>query len=284
MAADSTLDQLRQEIDRIDDELHDLIMHRAEVVEQIGTLKEGVALLRPGREAEIIRRLVSRHHGHFPKVALMSIWRELIGGMCSVQGAVSIAVYMPERGAGYMDLARDQFGIVPQMTAFSSPGQVVRAVADGSATVGLMPMPEREDSEPWWITLMGDTPNLPRIIARLPFTGPSLTRGDGIEALIIARQLPEPTSNDRSWLALETKPDISRGRLRSVLDAVGLESSIQASTQRSEESWLHLVEVSGFLTPTDHRLTRLTEQRDPVRHCVLLGGYPVPFTAEGLVN
>jgi chorismate mutase-like protein len=286
MARDNTLDDLRQEIDRIDDALHDLLMQRTAVVERVGTLKdvESAALLRPGREAEILRRLVSRHHGGFPKISLVRIWREIIGGMLGVQGTVSVAAFMPDRGAGYLELARDHFGATLPISALRSPGQVTRAVAEGSATVGIMPMPDREDTEAWWISLMGDSPDLPRIIARLPFSGPGPGRGDGLEALAIGRMAPEPTGYDRSWLAMETTPDISRARLRSVLSAAGIEPIFLAATQRSEENWLHLVEVSGHLTAEDRRIARLVDRKQPVLRAVLLGGYPAPFPPEDLID
>ncbi len=286
MVSEKSLDDLRQEIDRIDDALHDLLMQRTEVVERVGAVKgiNNAALLRPGREAEILRRLVSRHHGGFPKLSLLRIWREIIGGVIGLEGNVSVAVFMPDRGAGYLELARDHYGAVLSITPFRSAGQVTRAVAEGSATVGVMPMPDREDVEAWWISLMGDSPDLPRIIARLPFSGPGPGRGDGLEALAIGRLVPEPTGYDRSWLALETTPDISRARLRSVLSAAGIEPTLLAATQRTEENWLHLVEASGHLTAEDRRIARLVERKQPVLRAVLLGGYPVPFRAEDLTD
>ncbi|MDR3438563.1 chorismate mutase [Telmatospirillum sp.] len=286
MSGEMTLDKLRQEIDRIDDALHDLLMQRTDAVERVGALKgaENTTLLRPGREAEIIRRLVARHHGHFPKAALMRIWREIIGSMIGLEGEVSVAVYMPDRGAGYLELARDHYGSILPITPLRSAGQVAKAVADGSATVGIMPMPDREDVEPWWISLMGDSPDLPRIIARLPFAGPGPSRGEGLEALAIGRLFPESTGYDRSWLAMETTPDISRARLRSVLSAAGIEPTMLAATHRTEENWLHLVEVSGHQEADDRRIARLVERKQPVLRAVLLGGYPVPFSPEDLAD
>lgn len=286
MASVKSLEDLRQELDRIDDALHDLLMRRTEVVVEVGRVKgsENAALLRPGREAEILRRLVSRHHGGFPKLSLLRIWREIIGGMIGLQGTVSVAVFMPDRGAGYLELARDHFGAVLPVVPFRSAGQVTRTVAEGSATVGIMPMPDREDVEDWWISLMGDSPDLPRIIARLPFAGPGPARGEGIEALAIGRLIPEPTGYDRSWLAMETGPDISRARLRSVLSAAGIEPTMMAATHRTEETWLHLVEVSGHLVAEDRRVRRLLERKEPVSRAVVLGGYPVPFGSEDLAD
>lgn len=284
MAKEKQLDQLRAEVDRIDDALHDLLMQRTQLAIRIGELKPPSlgGFLRPARHAEILRRIVARHSGAFPKASLVRIWNEVHGALVAVQGSFSLAVYMPERGAGYLELARDQYGAYAPATVYRSVGQVVRAVADGNAAVGVVPMPDREDIEPWWISLMPTNPEIPRIIARLPFLGPGPGRGDGIEALAIARIAQEATGYDRTWLGVETRADVSRARLRASLAAAGLEPTHFASTQYFEDHWLHLVEISGYVGPQDRRIGRLVEKADPVQRTVCLGGYAVPLRVEEL--
>ena len=279
-----SLDDLRRQIDRIDNAIHDLLMERASVVEQVGEIKgkDNVALLSPGREAEIIRRLLSRHRGRFPRSTLVRLWRELISGMVAVQAPLTVAVFMPDRGTGYLELARDHYGNTTTMQPWRSPGQVIHAVAEGSAQVGILPMPDREEGESWWIGLTGDSAALPRIVARLPFAGPGQGRGDGIEALAVGLVNPAATGYDRSWLAIETVPDISRARLRTVLGAAGIEPTQLSAIQRSEDSCLQLVEIAGHMTNDDIRLARLMEGRQTVLRAVVLGGYPVPLSPEEL--
>ncbi len=105
----SALDDLRRRIDQIDDQLHDLIMQRAEVVEAVARAKKraGIATVRPGREAALLRRLVERHRGRFPRTVLVRLWRELISGAISLQGEFAVAVYAPGGLPDYWDLARD---------------------------------------------------------------------------------------------------------------------------------------------------------------------------------
>ena len=76
MTSLKSLEKLRQEIDRIDDTMHDLLIQRSQVAEKIGELKGdgAVSLLRPGREAEILRRIVSRHQGKFPNARSSLAW------------------------------------------------------------------------------------------------------------------------------------------------------------------------------------------------------------------
>lgn len=280
----TSLDELRTQIDRIDNALHDLLMERAAVVEKVGEIKgkDNLTLLSPGREAEIIRRLLSRHKGRFPRETLVRMWREMISGMVSIQAPLTVAVFMPDRGTGFLELARDQYGHATAMTPWRSPGQVIHAVAEGAAQIGILPMPDREEGESWWIGLTGDSAALPKIVARLPFAGPGQGRGDGIEALAVGLINPVATGYDRSWLAIETAPDISRARFRSVLVAAGIEPTQLSATQRSEDSWLQLVEIAGHMTNDDPRLARLMDGRQTVLRAVVLGGYPVPLTGEEL--
>lgn len=283
MSTDSaSLDRLRREIDRIDDKLHDLLMERAGLVEQIANAKApGGIALRPGREASVLRRLVARHKGPFPKSALVRIWREIMGALVGLQQPFTIAVYQPERGAGYIELARNHFGVVWPQIVHLTPGHVVRMVADGQATVGLVPIPGAADAEPWWLALTSAAGNLPRVVARLPVLAQEAAAGrtDPLEAFVVACREPEDTGDDRSLVAVETAPDISRDRLRAAFAAANLDLAAMMASHRSDGVWRHLVEVSGYLTGADPRLADLVQTKDPITHVRVIGGYATQLPA-----
>ena len=87
------LQSLRQEIDDIDDSIHDLIMARTRVVERVRKAKRGDKIkIRPAREAEILYRLLARHKGPFPKQELAGIWRDMIVATLRFEGPFSVAV------------------------------------------------------------------------------------------------------------------------------------------------------------------------------------------------
>jgi chorismate mutase len=91
---------LRAEIDALDDQLHDTLMRRAEVVARLAASRakgQGPAL-RPGREAVILRRLLARHSGPLPRGALVRLWRELLAAMTAMQSPLPVATCLPERG------------------------------------------------------------------------------------------------------------------------------------------------------------------------------------------
>jgi len=290
MTQDSaSLDPLRREIDRIDESIHDLLIQRSALVEQIANAKgEAITVLRPGREAEILRRLLARHRGQFPRMALVRIWREMIGALLAIQAPFAVAVQSPARGTDFVELARNHFGVVVPLQVCRTAGQVVRAVADGEASAGLVPMPAglemADEPEPWWTSLAGGSGESPRVVARLPFVSPPPSTGavEPPQALVIACRDHDETGDDRTLAVLETGPDVSRDRLRAAMIAGGLESAGLMAISRRGDVWLHLVEIHGHVAVSDPRLARLAAQREPVAHVSVIGGYATPLPPESI--
>ncbi len=199
-----SLASLRRRIDRIDTAIHALLVRRTAVVERVKTLKKNERVkIRPGREAEILYRLVRRHKGHFPIGELIRIWREIIVATLRFEGPFSVAVFAPHGQGGIWDLARDQYGSFTPMTRHPDARAVIRAVAAHRAAVGVLPLPVAGEKQPWWPDLVTGQERV-WVIARLPFAGPGNARGSGLGALAIAPILPEPTGRDRLCIGLET--------------------------------------------------------------------------------
>jgi chorismate mutase/prephenate dehydratase len=282
-----TLDDLRRQIDAIDDQMHDLIMRRTEIVEAIGKEKKDgkVPAFRPGREAAILRRLVARHSGHFPAVALVRMWREMLAATVGMQANFAIAVYAPSAASGYWDLARDHFGSFAPMTAYHSIGQVIRAVTDKQVSIGVLPMPSEDDADPWWRFLVSSDAAAPRVVARLPFAGRGNARVGGGDALAVGSGTLEPTGADRSLIVVETRGEVSRARLFSALSASGLTCNFFAAFDPGGGTKLNLVELTDFVLPGDKRLTMFSEQVGAaVERILSLGSYGAPLALESPVD
>lgn len=270
------LDGLRREIDEIDTAVHDLIMRRAAIVEQIADAKgeQTSSGMRPGREAEILRRLVARHDGPFPRGSLVRIWREIIASLTAMQGPYSIAVYASGRDQGYWDLARDHFGSHTRITAYATRRDVLTQVFEGAATHGVLPFPSEHDDPPWWGRLYG--PEAPRIVLRLPFADLGNVRGEEPEALVIARIEPEPTGDDRTLLVVETTEPLGRRALDEMLGKAKMVGQSVGSHSKDLHLHLHLVEVEGFLGEDDVG-PQMLAARDKVERVMLVGAYPSPL-------
>ena len=272
-----SLATLRAELDRLDDQLHDTLMRRAEVVEKVAALKGGVAL-RPGREAEIIRRLLARHRGALPPRTIVRIWRELLAGTTAMQGKLLVTVCDTDPANAFALAAREHFGALTPLRVHRSPAQAIAEVSSGVATAAVLPMPT--DGEPasaaWWMGLLHrDDPRI-HVIGLLPFWVPRPEGAPHVQALIAAAVPPDPTDADRSLLGVEFSAELSRARLTAALtDAGFLPGRILLRREPGASSAHALVDVAGHVADADPRLPAIR----PVllQAPVVLGAYAVPI-------
>jgi chorismate mutase / prephenate dehydratase len=286
-SAPPSLADLRRRIDELDDALHDVLMARAAVVESVAKLKQREATppLRPGREAQIIRRLLARHRGAFPKPILVRLWRELLAGTLAIQLDLQVAVYAPENAAGLWDLARDHYGSHTAMAGFRSTGEVLRALGDGRATVGVLPMPGQHDGEGWWRFLAGGDALPLRVIARLPFGARGNARNDGGDAVVVGAIEPEESGADRSLYLIETGGELSRARLLAALAGIGVPAAVIAATEPDGGVVAQLVEFDAWIVAGDARLKdAIAALAGKVVRVAWLGAYARPVAAADLAD
>lgn len=279
------LAELRRHLDAIDNRVHDLLIERAAVVERVAAAKKGGAgaFYQPAREAEILRRLAARHRGGLPFAAVVRMWRELLAATVRLETPFAVAVFAPAAGAGLWDLARDHYGSQTPMSAFSSVAQVIRAVSEGGAAVGILPLPQEGDPDPWWRHLVSHNDDAPRIIARLPFGARGNARGDGGGALVVGRAAPQETGADRTLFAVEATAGVSRARFLRALSSAGLACTFFAAWEHAAGT-LDLIEVEGFASVCDPRIAGFRTELGAALHRLLpLGGYAIPLPEAALL-
>ena len=189
--ATPSLADLRREIDRIDADMHALLIERGEIIDQLIAVKkteETGSAFRPAREAEMMRRLVQRHHGSLPLDTAESIWRVIISTFTYVQAPFSVHADLSAGDALMRDSARFHFGFTVPFEPHMGAASVVEAVTASKGDLGLVPAFAIAGSGPWWTAL--EFKNAPKIIARLPF----VERADHPAALpvfVISRAAPD---------------------------------------------------------------------------------------------
>ncbi|MGO4715774.1 chorismate mutase [Bradyrhizobium sp. 2TAF24] len=162
------LQELRREIDRIDEQVHELLMQRAEIIDRLIAVKqtqEVGSAFRPAREADMMRRLVQRHHGILPLDTVESIWRVIIATFTYVQAPFAVHADLSPGESAMRDSARFHFGFTVPFTAHFSAPAAVEAAAKSKGDLALVPA--TASISPWWIPL--EAAGAPKIIARLPF-------------------------------------------------------------------------------------------------------------------
>ena len=286
MTLNPSLETVRKEIDAIDVALHELIIRRTELIEKVRRIKHDWPVkIQPSREAEIIYGLLARHHGSFPRRELIAIWRLLITATLSFEGPFSIAVVMADATAGTWDVARDHFGAYTPISRHGSVRAVIEAVHRQQATVGVLPLPSQDDTDPWWRHLLTSHPDAPKIIARLPFAGPSNARDGGLEALVICPVAVVATGRDRTVLGADSEGELSAGQFAQALRQSGLAPTFLASWRETEAPYVFVfyAEVSGFVGADDPRLEAVRERLGTaLNRLIWLGGYAEPPTAAEL--
>src|ERR1700721_2579027 len=166
----SSLADLRREIDRIDETMHALLIERSQIIDRLIAVKQSQetgSAFRPAREADMMRRLVQRHHGNLPLDTVESIWRVIISTFTYVQAPFSVHADLSAGDALMRDSARFHFGFTVPFVAHMGAASVVEAVSESKGDLGLVPAFAIAGAGPWWTALEFET--APKIIARLPF-------------------------------------------------------------------------------------------------------------------
>jgi chorismate mutase len=164
------LADLRREIDRIDEAMHELLLERGEIIDTLIAVKntqEVGSAFRPAREADMMRRLVKRHRGNLPLDTAESIWRVIISTFTYVQAPFSVHADLSAGDAMMRDSARFHFGFTVPFVPHAGASSVVAAVSKSKGDLGLVPAFATAGAGPWWAALEFDA--APKIIARLPF-------------------------------------------------------------------------------------------------------------------
>ena len=187
---------LRDEIDRLDAAMHELLIERSLVIDQLIAIKArqgGRSAFRPGREAEMMRRIAKRHRGRLPLDTVESIWRVIISTFTYAQASYAVHADMAGGDAAMRDTARFHFGFtVPLHNHFGSDG-VIRAVDEADGDLGLLRIEGHATRGAWWRGLM--PADAPKVIARLPF----VERPDhpaGMPVFVIARPFAAAAARD----------------------------------------------------------------------------------------
>lgn len=270
MADDATasLDKLRSDIDRIDRELHALLRERAAVVKRVGLAKrssEGAAapIVRPGREANVIRALVDRHEGAMPVASVARIWRELIADACQMQSPFRIALHAPERSISHWDVVRNHFGTIAPITLCGSAQRVLQEL-ETSGTIGVLPWPDHDAPAPWW-PHMATSDMSASIVTALPFFESAAGHFENRRLMVVATYPAEESGDDTSYVVVQTDPELSRTRLSGLLQRNGLAGHVIATSGRDDD-FQQLLELDGFISRDDERIVALEQQSEGLIH------------------
>jgi chorismate mutase/prephenate dehydratase len=144
-----TLEECRVEIDKIDDQILELLNKRMKVVERVGEIKHetGGAVYRPEREKAIIKRLGVKNKnekGLLNDAAIEAIYLEIFAVARNLELPERIAYLGPE-GSFTHQAAESRFGAMSNYLSLSSIESVFKTLEAGRAKFGVVPIENSRD-------------------------------------------------------------------------------------------------------------------------------------------
>ncbi|MCB4203668.1 prephenate dehydratase [Deferribacterales bacterium Es71-Z0220] len=136
-----SIDELRQQIDNIDEKILELLNERARCVIEIGKIKQSQnkPLYVPSREKAIYERLKAINSGPFPNESLKSVFREIISASLSLEEVQKIAYLGPEGTFTHLAGIK-HFGLSAKLLPSRSIPEVFEDVEKKRCDYGIIPI------------------------------------------------------------------------------------------------------------------------------------------------
>lgn len=153
-----SLEEIRKDIDSVDQQLVNLLSRRTELAQEVGHIKgrSGRPFFTPERERAVFEKLTNINPGPLAAKQLHSIYREIISAARAAEKPLKVAYWGPA-GTFTNIAAIETFGTSSEFVAEDSIEEVFMAVEHGRCDYGVAPVensvagivPETLDMFPW---------------------------------------------------------------------------------------------------------------------------------------
>jgi chorismate mutase/prephenate dehydratase len=133
------LKSLRAKIDALDARLVKLLSARARLAQKAGEVKQGAAVYRPEREAQVLRRIAQLNPGPLTAGALQRVYTEIMSACRALEDQVTVAYLGPE-GTYSQEAALKHFGGTGPLVACGSIDDVFMRVETDAAGYAVVPV------------------------------------------------------------------------------------------------------------------------------------------------
>ncbi|ROR32292.1 prephenate dehydratase [Inmirania thermothiophila] len=143
-AREAEIGRIREEIDRLDEQIQALITRRAECARRIAEIKKEAGdaeafFYRPEREAQILRRVLERNRGPLSDEEMARLFREIMSACLALEQPLNVAFLGPE-GTFTQLAAFKHFGHSIRSRPLPTIDEVFREVEAGSVHYGVVPV------------------------------------------------------------------------------------------------------------------------------------------------
>lgn len=137
------LEQLRQQIDQMDEQIVHLLNARAKIVQEIGKYKHTHAgappIYAPDRERQVLDRIKTLNSGPLPDRCLLAVYRELMSGSFVLERPLRIAFLGPE-GSFSHTAAMLKFGQSVEYEPLPDIASVFDEISREHCDLGIIPV------------------------------------------------------------------------------------------------------------------------------------------------
>jgi chorismate mutase/prephenate dehydratase len=260
---------LRAQIDALDRELLALLNRRAALAQDVGALKkrEGSAVFRPEREAQVIDALKAGNAGPLRTESVAPIWREIMSACRALEMPTRVA-YLGPAGTFSELAALGFFGSSIVRVPCASIDEVFRTATAGAADFGVVPV---ENSTEGVVARSLDlflTTPLVIVGETSLFVRHNLLRGvDELQGIDAVCAHPQALAQCHGWLSNHL-PSVERRPVASNAEGArlaGLDAKLAAiaSERAASEYGLHV--VAPAIQDDPHNRTRFAIVADPAR-------------------
>ena len=269
-AAPEPLLALREHIDGVDRELLALLNRRAQLALEVGEIKkrEGSAVFRPEREAQVIDGLKAHNPGPLPDHCVAPIWREIMSASRALETPTRVA-YLGPAGTFSEEAALGYFGSSIVHVPCASFDEVFHVTAAGAADFGVVPV---ENSTEGVVTRSLDlflhTPLFIIGETSLFVRHNLLRRSEALADISAVLAHPQALAQCNAWLSAHL-PHAERRPVASNAEGArlaALDSGVAAiaSTRAGSEFGLHV--LAPAIQDDAHNRTRFAVVTHPQRH------------------
>jgi len=197
-AQELALGKIRDEIDAIDRQIHQLLNQRARCAQAVAEVKaefqqENVVFYRPEREAQVLRKVMERNEGPLPDAEVARLFREVMSTCLALEQPLRV-VFPGKLCSRSHQASMKQFGQSAQFDAVGSIDKIFSEVASGAAHYGIVPV---ENVDPLLATASVQA------LAEYSLALCGEVSELGSRYLVIGDQLIEPSGEDKTALLIQ---------------------------------------------------------------------------------
>lgn len=227
---------LRQQIDKVDQQILQLLSQRGKRVVEIGKIKKalGNKFHVPERESKLISALQKANPGPYSNEALGTIYREILSASLALESPLKVAFLGPEATFTHLAGIR-RFGLSAQFKPQISIAKVFQEVSLGKADYGIVPIENStEGVVSYTLDLFAEFPLKICGEVKLPIVHNLLSEAKSLKEIRKVYSHPQALAQCRVWLDSHL-PGINTVEVASTAKAAEIASKEKTSAAISSE-------------------------------------------------